>query len=245
MLEIVICDISEQQRKILKQIVQMLCFEYKINANFHGYNSYKALIEDVEEGYITIDVLFLEINLGLANGLDVARKLRNLKSKAQIVLQANTEKYAIAGYDIGATGYILKPYKQDKVTTIVKRLLLQQKKRRIAFKSMRKDIFVAVDDIMYIESNKHSILVHLSDGREIHTYGKLGDIEKIINDKNFLRCSQSYLVNMNYIIDITDNFIPADNSAVPIRVRGRKGVIDHYVKHFKGCPITDKYSIIE
>ncbi|RHV70272.1 MULTISPECIES: LytR/AlgR family response regulator transcription factor [Clostridia] len=179
MLEIVICDISEQQRKILKQIVQMLCFEYKINANFHGYNSYKALIEDVEEGYITIDVLFLEINLGLANGLDVARKLRNLKSKAQIVLQANTEKYAIAGYDIGATGYILKPYKQDKVTTIVKRLLLQQKKRRIAFKSMRKDIFVAVDDIMYIESNKHSILVHLSDGREIHTYiRKIGGYRK-------------------------------------------------------------------
>ena len=63
------------------------------------------------------------------------------------------------------------------------------------------------DDIVYIDSDKHNVTLHLSDGSEIVTVDKLVEIEKRINEKRFLHCHQSYLVNMDYVADVQDNFI--------------------------------------
>lgn len=61
---------------------------------------------------------------------------------------------------------------------------------------------------------------------------KLGDIEKRIDDKRFLRCHQSYLANMDYVEDVKDDFILKDGSMVPIRIRGRKEIKDDYHQYF-------------
>ena len=80
-------------------------------------------------------------------------------------------------------------------------------KRRVAIKNRRQYRYPCTDDIMYIDSDKHNVTLHLSDGSEIITVDKLGEIEKRINEKRFLRCHQSYLVNMDYIKDVEDDFI--------------------------------------
>ena len=77
-----------------------------------------------------------------------------------------------------------------------------------------------------------NVTLHLSDGSEIITVDKLGEIEKRINEKRFLRCHQSYLVNMDYIKDVEDDFIMEDGTLVPIRVRGRKEILDTYYDYF-------------
>lgn len=61
---------------------------------------------------------------------------------------------------------------------------------------------------------------------------KLGELEKRIDDQRFLRCHQSYLVNMEHIADVQENFILRNKASVPIRVRGRKEVVDAYNDYF-------------
>ena len=100
------------------------------------------------------------------------------------------------------------------------------------FQSMERQMRDMADDIMYIDSDKHNVTLHLSDGSEIITVDKLGEIEKRINEKRFLRCHQSYLVNMDYIKDVEDDFIMEDGTLVPIRVRGRKEILDTYYDYF-------------
>ena len=70
------------------------------------------------------------------------------------------------------------------------------------------------------------------DGSEIVTVDKLGELEKRIDDQRFLRCHQSYLVNMEHIADVQENFILRNKASVPIRVRGRKEVVDAYNDYF-------------
>jgi two-component system response regulator LytT len=54
--------------------------------------------------------------------------------------------------------------------------------------------------------------------RDIAFYSKLDDIEVEINDKRFLRCHKSFLVNIDYIASVEDfAFILLDNTAVPIK----------------------------
>ena len=45
-------------------------------------------------------------------------------------------------------------------------------------------------------------------------------------------CHQSYLVNMDYVKDVQDDFVMKDGTIVPIRVRGRKEMLDAYYSYF-------------
>lgn len=76
------------------------------------------------------------------------------------------------------------------------------------------------------------MILHLADGSEIVTVDKLVEIEKRINEKRFLHCHQSYLVNMDYVGDVQDDFVMKDGTIVPIRVRGRKDMLDVYYNYF-------------
>ena len=72
------------------------------------------------------------------------------------------------------------------------------------------------------------------DGSEIIAQEKLGDLENRISERRFLRCHQSYLVNMDYISDAEEGFVLKDGTDIPIRVRGRKEILESYHKYFTG-----------
>ena len=149
-----------------------------------------------------------------------------------IIFLTASPDYAIESYEVQASGYLLKSFSEEKLMKLLNRILKTDMKRRVAIKNRRQYRYPCTDDIMYIDSNKHNVTLHLSDGSEIITVDKLGEIEKRINEKRFLRCHQSYLVNMDYVADVQDNFIMKDGSIVPIRVRGRKEMLDAYYNYF-------------
>ena len=196
---IVVCDDVEIERLLLKEILCQYFEEINEEVSIVEYDSGETLIADVEEGYIAMDLLFLDICMKKLNGMETARKLRQIQCKVPIIFLTASPDYAIESYEVQASGYLLKSISEE---------------------------------IMYIDSNKHNVTLHLSDGSEIITVDKLGEIEKRINEKRFLRCHQSYLVNMDYIKDVEDDFIMEDGTLVPIRVRGRKEILDTYYDYF-------------
>ena len=158
--------------------------------------------------------------------------MRQIQCKVPIIFLTASPDYAIESYEVQASGYLLKSFSEEKLMKLLNRILKTDMKRRVAIKNRRQYRYPCTDDIMYIDSNKHNVTLHLSDGSEIITVDKLGEIEKRINEKRFLRCHQSYLVNMDYVADVQDNFIMKDGSIVPIRVRGRKEMLDAYYNYF-------------
>ena len=120
-----------------------------------------------------------------------------------IIFLTASPDYAIESYEVQASGYLLKSFSEEKLMKLLNRILKTDMKRRVAIKNRRQYRYPCTEDIMYIDSNKHNVTLHLSDGSEIITVDKLGEIEKRINEKRFLRCHQSYLVNMDYIQNIS------------------------------------------
>lgn len=92
---------------------------------------------------------------------------------------------------------------------------------------------------MYVESDKHVLNIHLKDSRVIQTTEKLSELKKTINSKRFIRCYQSYLVNMDYIKDAKTDFIFSNDIRIPIRVRGRKEIIERYHKYYSSERMND------
>lgn len=229
---IVVCDDVEIERLLLKEILCQYFEEINEEVSIVEYDSGETLIADVEEGYVAMDLLFLDIYMKKLNGMETARKLRQIQCKVPIIFLTASPDYAIESYEVQASGYLLKSFSEEKLMKLLNRILKTDMKRRVAIKNRRQYRYPCTDDIMYIDSDKHNVTLHLSDGSDIITVDKLGEIEKRINEKRFLRCHQSYLVNMDYIKDVEDDFIMEDGTLVPIRVRGRKEILDTYYDYF-------------
>lgn len=229
---IVVCDDVEIERLLLKEILCQYFEEINEEVSIVEYDSGETLIADVEEGYVAMNLLFLDIYMKKLNGMETARKLRQIQCKVPIIFLTASPDYAIESYEVQASGYLLKSFSEEKLMKLLNRILKTDMKRRVAIKNRRQYRYPCTDDIMYIDSDKHNVTLHLSDGSEIITVDKLGEIEKRINEKRFLRCHQSYLVNMDYIKDVEDDFIMEDGTLVPIRVRGRKEILDTYYDYF-------------
>lgn len=232
MKRIVLCDDVELERQILKELLTLYFEEMGEEISVIEYESGEALITDAEEGLLEADLLFLDIFMKNMNGMETARRLREMKRKGPIVFLTASPDFAIESYEVQASGYLLKPYDAEKIKELAARLLKDDSKRRIAVKSKRQYRYPYIDDMMYIDSDRHMVTLHMKDGTEINTQEKLGDLKERIGDHRFLHCHQSYLVNMDYIRDAQDDFILADDTTVPIRVRGRKDIIDMYHKYF-------------
>lgn len=232
MSKIIICDDVEMERQMLHELLLLYFEETKDDVTILEYESGESLLADIEEGYLEADLLFLDIYMKEMNGMEVARRLRETNHNGPIVFLTASRDFAIESYEVQASGYILKPFDVEKIRELTGRLLKREQRRRVEIRSKRQYRYPYIDEIMYAESEAHMIWIHLRDGSEIVAQEKLGDLEERISERRFLRCHQSYLVNMDYIRDAEDGFVLKNGTNIPIRVRGRKEILESYHEYF-------------
>lgn len=239
MRKIAICDDSKLDRQLLKVAIQTYFENNEEEFKIFEYESGDNLLADIEEGYIEVELLFLDIIMNGTNGMKIARKLRDIQFKAPIIFLTAYAYYAVESYEVQAAGYLLKPYDTNKLTLLLDEVLQRSVQKRIAVKVKKQHRYLEINDIMYVESDKHVLNIHLKDSRVIQTTEKLSELKKTINSKRFIRCHQSYLVNMDYIKDAKTDFILSNDIRIPIRVRGRKEIIERYHKYYSSERMND------
>lgn len=231
MRKIAICDDSKLDRQLLKVVIQIYFENNEEEFKIFEYELGDNLLNDIE-----VELLFLDI---IMNGMKIARKLRDIQFKAPIIFLTAHADYAVESYEVYVAGYLLKPYDTNKLTLLLDEVLQRSVQKRIAVKVKKQHRYLEINDIMYAESDKHVLNIHLKDSRVIQTTEKLSELKKTINSKRFIRCHQSYLVNMDYIKDAKTDFILSNDIRIPIRVRGRKEIIERYHKYYSSERMND------
>ena len=232
MRKIVICDDLEEERERLKTAVKTCLAKLGEEAEITEYGSGIPLLSDVQEGIIDMDLLFLDIFMQGSNGMETAKRLRALSCRVPIIFLTTSPDFAVESYDVEACAYLVKPLSEEKLMTALRRALKSVPRRRIAVRSGGQYRYVYISDILYAESERHWVTLYMADGSEVKTLEKLGNIEEQIGEPCFLRCHQSYLVNMDRIEDVQEGFLMSNGITVPIRVRGRKEALDAYYNYF-------------
>lgn len=231
----VICDDEYTSRRILENILYGIMNEKAIDVEVVQYVGPAKLLESNCDACALI---FLDIYLGEANGMEIAKNIRRNNQNVPIVFVTSSKEHAVESYEVDAFGYLVKPIDPDKVRRIIDKWLLSEHKRGLEKKHLEysikdtrgKEKFrIALNKIEYFESNNTSILLHLANGHEIRTYGKLNDIEKELSAKNFLRCHQSYLINMEQIEEEQEScFLMKSGQMAYIRKRDRSMIKRKY-----------------
>lgn len=239
MLKIAICDDQEMERFVidnfLKEYFATKSYEYTVVQYSRGENLV-ADYEDNEGGY---NLLFLDILMDGMSGIEVARRIREYDVNVKIVFTTASADYILAGYDVFAFNYLIKPLEINKLKNVCDRFLKIERdieKQSLSIRANRREVNILFNDIVYIESSNTTIYVHTKD--EVYrTYGKLGDFETQLTNENFLRCHQSYIINLNFVKECKDEFVMEGGQIVPMRQKERKQIRSKFVE-YTGRPVT-------
>lgn len=212
MLKIAIAENDDAVTDWLKAIISEHIDDYILQLFVNS----KELIDEIQAGYRP-DLIFLNVLFSDENGISSAKTLRELAMNCILVLMAASDHFAMEGYSVHAYDYLLKPLQRNAVVEILDHVqFANTMKIRVRIKGSSLDINCL--ELIYIESDKHSVVFHIHD-RMIRTVEKLDYYENLLsNNSAFIRCHQSFLVNMQYIKDAKGrNFILRDGTIIPIR----------------------------
>lgn len=219
-----IIDDEELARRLLKNhLIQLDDFELVASCS-SAIEASKILQEN------KIDLIFLDIEMPVLKGIDF---YKNLLHKPKVIFTTAYRDYAIDGFELNAVDYILKPITFQRFFNAIEKFRTLQIKNtepvatiiKEAFTYIRKDrkqVKVNFDEILYIESLKDYIKIHLSKEQHVTKTSISSFLEKL--DDRFVRIHRSYIINTNKITAYTKNDIEINQMEIPIGENFRKNI---------------------
>ncbi|HHY69900.1 MAG TPA: LytTR family DNA-binding domain-containing protein [Bacillota bacterium] len=178
------------------------------------------------------DVLLLDIHMSSLDGFQLARSIRDKDPRVAIVFVTGDPDYATRGYDVDASGYIVKPIDRQEFYAIMDKcfLSLRHYKTELIWETDGDLHKIYQEDILYFESDGHMITA-------VTLYGRFtrrltwAELETMISPNMFARIHRSYIVGLHHIDVISkDEVILDDGSVLPISRRLGKDLREKFVK---------------
>ncbi|MBM6774564.1 LytR/AlgR family response regulator transcription factor [Olsenella profusa] len=148
------------------------------------------------------DLVLLDIDLPGINGMEAAQLMRVYDEETPIIFVTNLAKYAVKGYEVGATGFIIKPVNWGNLSMNLDRALRAIKKssgRSVIVPTEEGMRVVPLSAIVYVEVTGHRLSYHLESGEVIETRGSLSQVEEELAGAPVIRIAKSCLANMDKI----------------------------------------------
>lgn len=170
------------------------------------------------------DLVFLDIYMGGMTGMETARLLQSKNRKLPIVFLTSTADFAVESYEIRAFDYIVKPLQPKRLEMVWERFCSEYRRspRFFVVNIAGKAEKLPYEQIEFLESDRHYVTIHMTDRASIRLQGRLDDLEQSFDDPRFLRCHQSFLVNLSLAEAMDEDFIMRSGVHVPYRKREKK-----------------------
>ena len=154
-------------------------------------------------------IMFLDIDMGNYNGLEIARRVRKLRLDTVLIFVTHYMEYSPEGYEVKAFRYLLKANIEEKLPRYLNEAIREAQSHadRLLFAVNGQPCAIKYDDILYLESSKRLIYLHLTDEQMENKcfYAVMAELEEQLASAGFLRVHKSYLVNMRYIEKLNYN----------------------------------------
>ena len=179
------------------------------------------------------ELLFMDIEMPYINGIGFLSGIRN---PPKVIITSAYEQYALKGYELNVTDYLLKPISFDRFLKAVNRVheLLQKEQEStpepyLFVKTDKLLKKVTIQDILFIESMGNYVLIHTSSSKEI-TYSPLKSLLEFLPDNLFIQVHRSYIVQTSKVQAIEGNMLIIGTHKIPIARNLRDEVLNALLK---------------
>jgi two-component system, LytTR family, response regulator len=166
-----------------------------------------------------VDVLFLDINMDELSGIEL---LENSKITSQVIVTTAYQEYALKGYELHITDYLLKPFTFNRFLQAVNKAqenlsqrIVEKQLDFIFVKTENRLEKIMISDILYIEGMRDYLRIHTSN-KKIMTLQSFSELEQLIPAHLVCRVHKSYMVAVNKIESIERSRIKIADQIIPI-----------------------------
>lgn len=203
---VAIVEDTQKEADLLKEHFSKYSEEQQVSFQIAWFSSGDSFLINYRPIY---DLVLLDIGLPGLNGMGVAARLRETDQSVTLIFVTSMAQFAAQGYKVDAVDFIVKPVAYGNFRLKLKRILnrLQTRRDSELVISQGENLYrVSASQIRYIEISNHSLIYHTSDG-SIEAYGSLKKVEEQLNNKMFARCNSCYMVNLEYVQSIQEDFV--------------------------------------
>lgn len=164
-----------------------------------------------QEQFTDVQCVFLDIELGGENGLEIAQQLSQFENPPLIVLSTAYDDYAIRAFEISVFDYILKPFEEKRIARTIEKLLqherqnsqtakysLTEKLKKLPVFNEDRPSLINIEDILYITSEESKTIVVTEKKR--YTCGDtIASLEQKLVTQNFMRVHRAFLINLHHL----------------------------------------------
>ena len=221
----IVIDDEALARKYLKEYILKVPF-----LEFVGdFNSPLKAYDILERG--EVDLMFLDIQMPDITGLDF---LKSLNRKPFVILTTAYKEYALEGYELDISDYLLKPFSFDRflkaVNKVNNQMLNKEKKAEpgstynqtdfhedyIIIRADRKYYKINYDDLIFVEGQKAYVTFHSEGKKNVTALASLRELEEKLPEKKFIRIHKSYIVSVKKIDSLEGNMIEIAGDKLPV-----------------------------
>lgn len=197
--------------KILSELIQM-----KVEALFRKYDlefevDRMSRLSQLEACDKTYQLAFMDIVLPEQDGIDITRQWKNSGRFEEVVFVSAYDDKVFASFDTNPLYFVRKTNLDEDLEQAIISYKRKISATQVIVPEGAKYHVWDVNEIMYLVSRNHYIDVYMTNGNKPLIRGKMDDIEKILQDYNFVRVQVSYLVNLKYVDAVKSQMIRLKN----------------------------------
>ena len=216
MIKVAIVEDSKKWRQNLKEYLERYGAEKNVGFLTDFFEDGSSFLNsNVEE----FDLIFMDIDLAGSSGIEASRELRKRNERASLVFFTELSQFAIQGYEVSAFDFLVKPVAYELFAVKMNRLV------RYLGESMVKTFIVKdangvqrirYDSILYLESQKHYVYFHLSDGNVVRMRSVLDDVQDEFLSNGFAKINRSIIVSLSKIEGYSRDDIRIGKESLPL-----------------------------
>lgn len=182
------------------------------------------------------DLVMMDIEMPGTNGMDASYQLRKMDTSVALMFVTNMAQFAVKGYEVDAFDFVVKPVTYPNFKMKMQRILLKLSRR--ATKSILLNLpegarRILPSEIVYIEVSGHDVVYHTYHGT-YNVYGTLKAVEASLDARQFVRCNNCYLVNLNCVVGVQEDEVVLKDTRLRISRARKKGFMQDLNNYLGG-----------
>lgn len=197
----VVDDIASERKLLCSRLTEQFA-RRGVHADLFEYENGESFLAGAKERPFT--VVFLDIYMTGANGIETAKELRSFDSDCLLVFTTTSTDHALEGFRIRAMHYLVKPYEEKELSGLTDEILsrIPSSGKYLDVKVSGSNVQIPFQKIVFAEHFSHMIHIHTTGGKELITRQSFEAFTASLKmDPRFYLCSRGVVINLEHAVD--------------------------------------------